>query len=178
MASLFDEKEAVSADLSDQYAKGLLGMEDFERLLGDVSKAGSVKELGCVKKAVYSNLALGRVPAAGKGKKRRYETFFSSRTITAESANGHAGCFSCVFGANRIFIIDLPPGRTILEVETVFGFTEVFVAKNIKIENEASAIFGSVSTDGAHAGGLAGEGQSELHIKGDAVFGNITVRSV
>ena len=186
MVDVFKEKEALANELSDQYAKSLISLDEFESMIVEVSKVESLKQLDAVKKTVRENTGItldegfknenlkkNTAFAPGKVKKREYETVFSSRSIVAESINGHAGNFTCVFGSNKIKIGDLPAGKTVLKLETVFGHTKIIVPKNVKIVNNVSAVFASVTTPPDE---YTPSGGPELHIKGEAVFGNIVIK--
>jgi hypothetical protein len=195
MINMFEEKEKLTAELSEQYSKSIINLNDFEKMIDEVNKIDSAKELIVVKKMVYENPDLSLIEdgkekdrkavekenntfvmSPKKFKKRKYENIFSSRSITAEPVNGHAGKFSCVFGSNQIKINSLPRGETVLQLETAFGSTEIFVPKRIKIVNEVTAVFASVSVPDNEE--IAYEDQPELRIKGDAVFANITVHRI
>ena len=117
MVDVFKEKEALTNALSDQYAKSLISMDEFESMIDQVNKVESLKQLNAVKKSIHENTGLmlseaykseqkNTAVTTGKEKKSWNETIFSSRSITAQSINGHAGKFSCVFGANKIKIED------------------------------------------------------------------------
>ena len=192
MVDVFKEKEALTSELSDQYAKSLISLDEFENMVDQVNKVDSLKQLDAVKKTICENTSLvtnslgtnslaanspppGNLPA-GKVKKRNYETVFSSRSITAESINGHAGNFSCVFGANKIKVKDLPAGKTVLKLEAVFASTEIFVPKNVKIVNNVTAVFAGVFMPSNEDPFSEPASLRELHIKGDAVFANVTIK--
>ena len=201
MVDVFKEKEALTNELSDQYAKSLISLDEFESMIDQVNKVESLKQLNAVKKAVCENTGLmlsedykkeAKNPslvtnslatsslAPGKVKKRSYETVFSRSSVVAEAINGHAGNFSCVFGTNQIKVNNLPMGKTVLKVETVFGLTEIFVSKKIKIVNKVTPIFAGVfmPADEEKDDNYVPEGWPELHIKGEAVFGNITIKRI
>ncbi len=137
--------------------------------------------------------------ARTNGRHKKYDTIFSSRNVTVKPENGKAGYFSCVFSTNQINIADLPPGITELKVESVFSSIEIKVPKYAKIINDVSPVFGSVyvsKESGAvkQLGDLLGrvfgsasesyddeyeyEDRPVLHIKGEAVFGNVSIKRV
>jgi len=65
-------------------------------------------------------------------------------------------------------------GKTTLKVKVVFGLIEIFVPKNVKIENNVNTVFSFVyapnidERDGV-------ENKSVLNITGESVFGNVTI---
>jgi hypothetical protein len=193
MINMLEEKDKLINILTEQYSKSLINLDDFEKSVSQVNKVESVKELKVIKKEIYENadLILIEEPTAeaqakrysinkhsgfalGKVKKQKYETVFSWRSITTEPVNGHAGKFSCVFGGNQIKVKDLPMGKTVMQVECVFGTMEIFVPKEIKIVNKITPILAGVFMP-AENDDIYGEDRPELHIKGEAVFGNITI---
>ena len=190
MINVFEEKEKLTNELSDQYAKSLINLEEFESMIVEINKVESIKELNAVRQIVNENnklIGIGEtenkpvnkvykeaVIIPGKFKKQKYETVFSSREIVAESVNGHAGLFSCVFSRNKIKIDDLPQGKTVLEIDSVFSLTEIVVPKEIKIVNKLSPVFAGVSIPDDEYAGSYGD-RPELHIKGEAIFGNVSV---
>lgn len=133
-------------------------------------------------------------------KHRKYDTIFSSRRINVKPENGKAGYFSCVFGTNQIKIDDLPLGTTELKIEAVFSSIEIRVPKYAKIINDVSPVFGTVNV--SNESGLVKQlgnllnsvlgGGSEtyddddyeyesrpiIHIKGEAVFGSVSIKRV
>ncbi|WP_461256989.1 hypothetical protein, partial [Treponema sp. R80B11-R83G3] len=96
------------------------------------------------------------------------------RNVNAKSINGNAGNFTSVFGTTQIKINDLPAGNTTLKVKAVFGLIEIYVPKNIKIENNITPVFSGVFAPNTGDRDDA-DGKSVLNITGKSVFGNVTI---
>jgi hypothetical protein len=92
-----------------------------------------------------------------------------------KSKNGSGGKYTAIFGANRIMVDNLPKGRTVVNVNTIFGSTEIIVSKNIKITNKATPIFSGIFTPNKIN---KEEELPELYITGNVVFGEITIKTV
>jgi len=172
MINVTEEKEKLTQALTEQYSKSVISLEDYESMIEQVTKADSVKELRNVQKLFNENCKLTSYDDSDNNHEQ--VTVFSWRDVTAKSINGKAGNFTSVFGTTQIKINDLPAGSTTLKVKAVFGLIEVFVPKNVKIENNITPVFSGVfapntdESDGA-------DGKSVLKITGEAVFGNVTI---
>ena len=170
MTDVFKEKEKLTRDLSEQYSRSIISLDDYEKMIDRVNKVDSVNELIVVQKMTRANDEL--MLPEDKGEK--HTSVFSWRSTNVKSVNGNAGKFISVFGANQIMIDDLPKGKTVLHVKSVFGLTEILVSKKIKVINKTipvmAGIFAPNDTDDT-----GDSDRPELHITGTAVFGNITI---
>jgi hypothetical protein len=108
--------------------------------------------------------------------KEKHLSMFSYRTTTVEPINGNGGKFISLFGANRIIVDNLPKGMTVINVNSVFGLTEIIVSKNIKITNKAVPVFSGIFSPNEI--NSKNEELPELYITGKAIFGNITVKAI
>jgi hypothetical protein len=63
--------------------------------------------------------------------KEKHLSMFSWRTAHIKPQNGDGGKYISLFGANRITVDNLPGGRTILNVNSIFGLTEIVVSKGV-----------------------------------------------
>jgi hypothetical protein len=108
--------------------------------------------------------------------KEKYLSVFSWRTTNIKPINRNGGKFISCFGSNRIILENLPKGRTVLNVNSIFGLTEIIITQNIKIINKAIPIFSGIFTQNEING--SEEGLPELYIIGKAIFGNITMKTM
>jgi hypothetical protein len=169
MIDVFEEKEKLIRELSDQYSRSIISLEEYEGMIDSVNKIDSVRKLRAVQKMALNNGGL----SLPEDNSQEHVTVFSWRSATPDPVNGNAGRYTCVFGTNQIKVKDLPKGKTFLHVDTIFGLTELFVSKKVKVINNVipimSGIFASNTAENT-------DGNSpELHITGKAVFGNVTI---
>jgi hypothetical protein len=101
---------------------------------------------------------------------------FSWRSSNVKPVNGNGGTFMSLFGANRIIVDSLPKGRTVINVNSIFGLIEIIVAKNIRIVNKTTPVFSGIFQSKMKEENFDDE-SPELYITGKAVFGNITIKS-
>ena len=178
MLYLEDKKENLSKILSEQYSENIISIEEYERLLEYLNKIDSNKELYIIEKIIHENnvnkdLNINKTrEIAIHESKEKHISIFSWRTNNLKSINGDGGKYLSLFGTNQIIINDLPKGRTVLNVKSIFGLTEIIVPKNIKITNKATPVFGGIFSP---AETQYKEGLPEIYITGNAVFGNITI---
>jgi predicted membrane protein len=172
MINVTEEKEKLTQALTEQYSKSVINLDDYESMIEQVTKADSIKELRNVQKQLGENCEL--TPYEDNDNAHEQKTVFSWRNVTAKSINGNAGNFTSVFGTTQIRINDLPAGKTTLKVKVVFGLIEIFVPKNVKIENNVNTVFSAVfapnidERDGV-------DNKAVLNITGKSVFGNVSI---
>jgi len=182
-----EEKSRLTEKSSDLYSAGIINIEEYERLIEYINKIETKKEIAIIDGFVQgynsSNVnhapvredASGNrgIPAKNKNANKEHIAVFSWRTSNLEPVNGRGGKFVSIFGANRIIVDNLPPGKTVLKTETVFGLTEIVVSRNIRVTNKAEAVFAGVfGADEANGGD---PDVPELVIKGDVVFGGLSI---
>ncbi|MDR1218690.1 MAG: hypothetical protein LBK73_03660 [Treponema sp.] len=183
MLNIDEEKDKLTKKLSEQYSQNIINMNEYERMLDYITNIETGKEISVIGKIIDENniehSALTKTEnneiAAPKGGEK-YFSVFSWRTSNVKSANGNGGKYVSLFGANRIIVDNLPKGRTIINVSSVFGLTEIIVSKNIKIVNKTTPIFSGIFMPSEI--NKENEELPELYIAGKAVFGNITIRTV
>jgi hypothetical protein len=190
MKHIEEKKEELTGLLSEQYSQNIIEVDEYERILEYINKIDTNKEFEVIKKIICENntkyLAVCPQSELTINNEKKIEipknteenvSVFSWRTNTLESINGNGGKYVAVFGTNQIIVNDLPQGRTFLNVESVFGLTEIIVPKNIKIINKIETVFSGVfcPTDLLQK---TDEDLPELYITGSAVFGNITIITV
>ncbi|MCL2765636.1 MAG: hypothetical protein FWD40_10215 [Treponema sp.] len=179
MELLEGKKENLSKILSEQYSQNIINIEEYERILEYINKIETNKELYIIEKIIYENNINKNLSVNEANKiiihetKEKHLSIFSWRTNNLKSINGNGGKYLSIFGANRILVNDLPRGRTVLNVKSIFGLTEVIVPKNVKIINKTipilAGIFSPPEVDKKE------EDSPELYIIGKAIFGNITI---
>jgi hypothetical protein len=182
-----EEKSRLTEKSSDLYSAGIINIEEYERLIEYINKIETKKEIAIIDGFVQGynsnnvNHAPVRedasdnrgVPAKNKNANKEHTAVFSWKTTTLEPLNGRGGKFVSIFGANRIIVDNLPPGKTVIKTETVFGLIEIIVSRNIRVTNKAEAVFAGVF--GADEANCGAPDLPELVIKGDVVFGSLAV---
>jgi hypothetical protein len=171
-----EEKDKVTKELSDQYSQNIINMDEYERLLEYINKTETKKELTIIEKIIHENTVKNNEIIIEKSNEKNL-SMFSWRTSNVKSLNGNGGKYISLFGANQLIVENLPKGRTILKINSIFGLIEIIVSKNIKIINKTvpifSGIFQSQPTDEK-----ADDDSPELYITGKAIFGNITIKRI
>jgi hypothetical protein len=139
-------------------------------MIEQVNNIESIKDLQAVQTAVgvNSDVALYDEPA------QKQTNIFSWRSADIKPVNGNAGDFLNVFGTTQITIKELPAGKTVLNVQAIFGLIEIYVPKNVRIVNHVIPVMSGIYSPKAAPDDETGA-VPELHITGNAVFGNITI---
>jgi hypothetical protein len=178
-----EEKERLTVKLSEQYSKNDINIEEYERILEYINKVETNKEINIIEKIIHENEAKNNDLATIQNNKEIMQknddthlSMFSWRTSNIKSINGNGGKYVSLFGTNRICIDSLLMGKTVIEVNSIFGLTEIFIPENIKIINKAVPIFGGIFIQDEI--NKEGEEMPELHIVGTAIFGNITIKRI
>jgi len=169
-----EEKERLIGKLSEQYSKNILNIEEYERIIEYVNKIETTAEASIIEKIIdENNLKNSGELTVPRDNDEKHLAVFSWRSTNLKSYNGSGGKYLSLFGTNRIIIDDLPKGKTVINVDSIFGFTEIVISKDVKIINKTTPVFSGVfMPDEANEG----EGEMpELHITGKVVFGNITI---
>jgi hypothetical protein len=168
-----EEKEKLTKQLSEQYAQNILNIEEYERILEYINKIETKKEINIIKKIIRENNSESTEIIIPKTNEKQL-SMFSWRTTNIKSIHGKGGKYISLFGTHRIMVDNLPKGRTIITVDSIFGLTEIIVSKNIKIINKTVPIFAGIFAPNEI--NKETEELPELYITGKAVFGNITIR--
>ncbi|GHV17030.1 hypothetical protein FACS189493_3920 [Spirochaetia bacterium] len=183
MVDLDEERGILTRKLSEQYSQNSITMEEYERILEYINKLETRKEISIIEKIIqetgagHNELTPAQnnepmIPPA----KGAHVALFSWRSSNVVSQNGYGGKYISLFGANRITIDNLPKGKTVIDVNSIFGLTEILIPKNIKIINKTVPVFAGVFAPGD--ANNEDEGLAELYIRGKAVFGNITIKRI
>jgi hypothetical protein len=175
LINLDEEKERLTGKLSEQYSKNIINIEEYERIIEYVNKIETNSEVNIIEKIINeNNMKNGDgtlMPHDNNSEK--HLAVFSWKSTNVKSYNGNGGKYLSLFGTNRIIIDNLPKGKTEINVDSIFGLTEIVLPKNVKIINKVMPVFSGIfMTDETDEK----EGEiPELHITGKAVFGNITI---
>ncbi|MDR1148622.1 MAG: hypothetical protein LBK66_08330 [Spirochaetaceae bacterium] len=175
MFNIDEEKDKLTKELSEQYSKNIITIEEYERILEYINKIETKKEVNIIEKIIRENAIENNEIMIPKIKENHL-SMFSWRTTNVKSINGNGGKFISLFGTNRIIVDNLPKGRTVINVNSVFGLTEIIVSKNIKIINKSAPIFSGIFLSNEINRG--NEELPELYIVGKAIFGNITIKAI
>jgi hypothetical protein len=173
MINIDEEKDKLTQKLSEQYSQNILNMEEYERILEYINKVETGKEISIIEKIIQENNVNNNEITIPKAKEKHL-SIFSWRTSNVESINGNGGKYLSLFGANQIIVDKLPKGRTVINVSSIFGLTEIIVPNNIKITNKAAPIFSGIFSP--YEINKEDEELPELYIMGKAIFGNITIK--
>jgi hypothetical protein len=181
MYNFDDEKEKLIKMLSEKYSQNIITTEEYERILEYINKIETKKEITIIEKIILENIVnenelsiTPRNEVTTSEKKEKHLSMFSWRTTNIKPINGNGGEFTSFFGANRIILENLSKGKTVLNVNSIFGLTEIITTQDIKIINKAVPIFSGIFMPNEIKG--SNEELPELSITGKAVFGNITVK--
>ncbi|MDO9511054.1 MAG: DUF5668 domain-containing protein [Bacteroidales bacterium] len=98
------------------------------------------------------------------------------KTITSKNLKG--GSISCIFGGTKINLInaELDKGTAIVNLNLLFGGTEIIVPSNWKVTSQLTPIFGGVS-DKRYINPSDQITDRELILKGSVVFGGAEIKS-
>ncbi|MDR1238968.1 MAG: hypothetical protein LBK27_02545 [Treponema sp.] len=183
MFNIDEEKDNLVKELSEQYSKNIITMEEYERVLEYINKIETKKEVNIIEKMIRENdiennelTAIQNNETMVPKTNEKYLSMFSWRTTNVKSINGNGGEFISLFGTNRIIVDNLPKGKTVLNVNSVFGLTEIIVSKNIKIINKIMPVFSGIFSPNEI--NRENEKLPELYIVGKAIFGNITIKTM
>ena len=179
-----EEKEKLIQILSEQYSKNIIDIEEYERILEYINKIETKKELNIIEKIIHENNNPNNNELIIKENseliipktKEKHLSVFSWRTSIVKSINGNGGKYLSLFGTNRIIVDNLPKGKTVLNINSIFGLTEVIVSKDIKVINKTKPIFAGIFVPKELNREV--EELPELYIFGKAIFGNITIKII
>ena len=180
-AFLEQEKDRLTEKSSELYSTSIITVDEYERLIEYINKVETKKEIsvidniirGCAGSAHEAPEPVYRETSVFKRHdKYEHTAVFSSQTSYLEPINGKGGKFISIFGTNKIIVDNLPPGRTVVKIESIFGMTEIVVSRNIRVTIKADTVFSGVFTPNESYKDPA---MPELLIKGEVIFGNLTI---
>jgi hypothetical protein len=179
MFNIDEEKDELAKKLSEQYAQNIINMEEYERILEYINKIETKKEINIIERIIQENNAASAITQNNEimipETTEKYWSIFSWRSLDLKSTNGNGGNYTSLFGVNRIIVDNLPMGRTVLKVTSIFGLTEIIVPKNIKIINKVTPLFSGIFMSDEIK--KESEELPELYIIGKAICGNITIKT-
>jgi hypothetical protein len=176
MFNLDEEKNKLTTELSEQYSQSIINMEEYERILEYINKIETTKEVNIIEKIIQENTVENnndKLIIPQNNVTEKHLAIFSWRSSNIKPLNSDGGKYISIFGTNRIIIDNLPKGRTVINVNSIFGLTEIVVSKNIKIINQTIPIFAGIFAPNEI--NQENEELPELYIMGKAIFGNITI---
>ena len=173
-------KNAAIDRLTERFARDELPMDEYERLVADINRVSSLREL-----SVAEEIAAGRsaAPAASGAPFLSEDQVQSCSAILSERV--HRGNWlrkpnvaAATVLASQIFDFsdtELPPGPTTLEVLAVLGSVEIYVPADLCVRMEAVPILGS-ATVGRGLDAAERPGKPVLVVTGNAILGSIEVK--
>jgi hypothetical protein len=180
MFNVDEEKDNLIKKLSEQYSQNIINMEEYERILDYINKIETKKEINIIGKIIRENSEENNELTIIQNNeimlpkiKEKHLSMFAWRTSNIKPMNGNGGKYISLFGTNQIIVDDLPEGRTVLNVNSIFGLTEIIIPNNIKITNKVVPIFAGIFIPQI----TEENDKHELYITGKAVFGNITIKT-
>jgi hypothetical protein len=183
MFNIDEEKDKLAKELSEQYSKNIITIEEYEHILEYINKLETKKEVNVIEKIIQENNIENNELTISQNNEitipkttGKHLSTFSWRTTNVRATNGNGGKFISLFGTNRIIVDNLPKGRTMINVNSVFGLTEIIVSKNIKIINKSVPLFSGIFSPNEI--NRENEELPELYIAGKAIFGNITIKAI
>ncbi len=104
-------------------------------------------------------------------------TVFGSEERVIMSKNFRGGEITCIFGSTDCNLSEADiSGTVLMEVNQVFGSTELIIPSTWTVRLESSSVFGSIE-DARHFIKDKADPSKILVVKGSAVFGSITIKS-
>jgi hypothetical protein len=175
MADLDDEKNKLINKLSEQYSQNMIDMEEYERIIEYANKIETKREVRFIEKIINENGQKdnNELLLPGNNRHEKHLAVFSWNSSIVKPSNGNGGMYLSLFGANRIIIDNLPKGKTLINVNAIFGLTEIIVSKEIKIINKIVPVFSGIFAPDEINEQI--EEPPELYITGKAIFGEITI---
>ena len=182
MINIDDRKDEMIQELSIKYSQNIINIEEYERMLEYINKIETNLEIKIIEKILHEinkdnkELIISPNNKIITNYKEKHLSLFSWKTSNLDLFNGNSGKYFSVFGTNRIIVNNLPKGKTILNVNSIFGLTEILVSKNIKIINKATPFLSGIFI--SNEVNVNEEDNPELYIFGKAIFGNITIKTI
>jgi hypothetical protein len=202
---LVERKNKAIDELSVQFSRNAMSVEEYERLVDYIQKAESERELTIIEKivyesGVYSGLESGarqpkREESCDEGTPRRGGrgalfsgifggewsdvTFLSHREVSGASLIGGRRSFLSFLGDTLVTIEEgqLPPGKTVVNAVSLLGNIVITAPPSVKVAMEATAILGSaeIARGGRVEGTIYSERAPELVVTGGAFMGALVV---
>lgn len=193
-------KHAAIDRLTERYAHDELPMDEYERLVADINRAATSRELAVVEEIVGGQGSPGvrrdgAAPYASSSsdaatRRRDAEGGFISEALVQSceailAERTHRGNWlrkpnvaATTVLASQVFDfteVDLPPGQTMIEAVAVLGSIDIIVPEDIAVRVDVSPILGEVKI----ARGVSTserDGKPVLVVSGNAVLGSVSIR--
>jgi hypothetical protein len=190
---LEERKNKVIEDLSVQFSRNELPMEEYERLVEYINKAETERELVIIEKiarenSLYSGGSENRQQERYAESRRDSDSNFdegktsfallSTRHLSGDFFSGQSHSLFSVLGSHEIDFDegDLPNGRTEISVISLLGDTKIRVPPNVKVKINAIPILGEATV--ARNNEAVSNYGPELVINGVAILSSIKVKYV
>ena len=181
MFNLNEEKDNLAEKLAEQFSQNIIDMEKYEHILEYINKIETKREITIIEKIIKENNIDEEQSTVDKSdaiitpeENKKYLTVFSATTSYIDPVDGNGGEHNCYFGENKIIVKNLPKGKTVLNVKSIFGETKIIIAENIKITNRIIPIFSEIVDTVVKRNGDDDE-LPELYIIGKVIFGEIKI---
>ena len=198
LREIIDERKQKAVEsLSNSYAKNRLPLEEYERLVEYIHKTESERELVVIEKIVAEfntdhgdgSIDESRDDAQSEtsddygddpkdrsvSNSKNNITIFSSRNFSGHISTGAQ--FVSILGTEKIEVrkSDLHKRRTVLNVVSILGDSNIHVEPGIRVINNVIPILGNA--DISHKISKQAESSGpELIINGTALLGNVSVK--
>jgi hypothetical protein len=178
--NLDEEKGKLTEKLAEQFSQNIMDMEEYERILEYINKIETKREISIIEKIMTENHAgenhavVDKSDAPAPEKFKKHVTVFSTTTSYIDEPDENGGEHDCYFGENKIIANNLPKGKTVLNIKTIFGETKIIIEENIKITNKIIPLFSEI-TDTALKTNADDDDLPELYITGKVIFGDIKI---
>ncbi len=186
---LEERKNKVIEDLSGQFSRNELPMEEYERLVEYINKAESERELVIIEKisrenSLYAGNDTRRDEDSAEYRRDNTDAednktslaLLSNRNLSGDFFTGRSHSIFNILGSHIIEIDegDLPRGRTELSIISLLGDVKIRVSPNVKVKVSAVPILGDAKI--ARNPQPEYEDGPELVINGVVVLSSIDVK--
>lgn len=175
-------RNRILDDLSESFARNLLGVDEYEQRVQAVIQAGTVNEVLAVNKDIlpperYSSTedpSPQMMSEGTPGVSRECIAIFSGTSLKGRfDAPDHLEAVA-IFGGCDIDLREarIPPGGMDIEVNAIFGGVEIRVPGNANLQVHVAGIFGGTE----HPPFRDRHNGPELRIHGAAIFGGVEIK--
>ncbi len=183
-------RDQVAKMLGDAYSHNYIDTEDYEKRLELVESAKCRGEIFAavadfpvsMKDSYLSDEDIPETDTESRqyggnttaGNTERYESIFSSNTVSYSHLRENRVSCSAVFGEMTIDLSALPPGGEFhIYGKTVFGEIKIFVPENTRIVRRCQTIFSDIQVKTSPAADAQGP---VVYIHGTMLFGSVRIR--
>ena len=164
-----DAREHAIAALTRHFAEDRLSLEEFDRRAELAFSVATVAELEGLTADV------GGAPTTPVEAPGRLRALFSSQERSGPAIVPRRQELSCIFGSVELDLrqATFAPGDSVIDLSVAFGSVEITVPADVRIELDAHAAFGAISTGGS-ANAPPGA-PVVLRIVGRVTFGSVEI---